>query len=492
MAITPRGTGSGNTAASFSATSVAGTKPSGLTTYDYMVASVVCRKADTTDPTGPTGWTKRSSLALGTSGNLSVWDKRADSTDVAASTFTWNWTGGGTGAVGIEAYRGVDLTTPRDATPVMGTATTGATATAPTMTTVTDGAMVLRIYGEEAGSGSGSFSQPTGYTEEYDVTSAAGSSTSATAMSDALQATAGATGTAASTVGGVGTNSVGFTMALRPAALWPEGTFSPTDNAASTSYVGNAPSGIVADEILIAHVFVRFATSGFSMTSRPSGWNIIDEWGSATTGGVSCLYWKLATASEPSTYTWVGNQSNASIVTVGRIANASTTAPIHGTVQRFTESTTGNSHSMPAVTTSVTNTLYFGVFTVDSSFVGVSSWGTLTAGWVLTTGTGQTTRGSLGGFESIPATGSTGTRTITTTDVFQGISQAFAIAPNSVNAFTPTATDTESTTDAYTSTIYRINRQAPDAILSLQGLTGTVSEIQDDPDSSDSNWLDRL
>jgi len=33
-------------------------------------------------------------------------------------------------------------------------------------------------------------------------------------------------------------------------------------------------------------------------------------------------------------------------------------------------------------------------------------------------------------------------------------------------------------------------RQAPDAILELSNLSGTVSEIQDDPDDPDSNWLD--
>ena len=33
-------------------------------------------------------------------------------------------------------------------------------------------------------------------------------------------------------------------------------------------------------------------------------------------------------------------------------------------------------------------------------------------------------------------------------------------------------------------------RQAPDEILELSNLSGTVSEIQDDPDDPDSNWLD--
>lgn len=35
-------------------------------------------------------------------------------------------------------------------------------------------------------------------------------------------------------------------------------------------------------------------------------------------------------------------------------------------------------------------------------------------------------------------------------------------------------------------------RQSPDAILELTNLTGTVSEIQDDPDSPDGNWLDAV
>ena len=37
-----------------------------------------------------------------------------------------------------------------------------------------------------------------------------------------------------------------------------------------------------------------------------------------------------------------------------------------------------------------------------------------------------------------------------------------------------------------------IERKSPDAILELVNLTGTVSEIQDDPDSPDANWLDAV
>jgi len=40
--------------------------------------------------------------------------------------------------------------------------------------------------------------------------------------------------------------------------------------------------------------------------------------------------------------------------------------------------------------------------------------------------------------------------------------------------------------------IMATERQSPDAILELVNLTGTVSEIQDDPDSPDANWLDAV
>lgn len=58
--------------------------------------------------------------------------------------------------------------------------------------------------------------------------------------------------------------------------------------------------------------------------------------------------------------------------------------------------------------------------------------------------------------------------------------------------YNQTYNNTVGTADAYTKTLYRTGtRQSPDAILSLQGLTGVVADVQDDPDSSDSNWLDR-
>lgn len=498
MAISLRSTSTGTTAASSSATTVAVNKPSGLAVNDVMVAGVTMfysSLASSAAPTGPSGWTAIGNIGLGGRGNLSAWYRVADSADVAASTFTWTFPSGqnGTAASGISTWKGVNTTSPIDAS-AAGTDSTSTTATSAAATTVTANARVLRLFGLDVTTGTPSFTTAAGNTEEYEVASGAPSSNSAVALDHVAQVAVGDTGTATSTVGGTQINSSGYTVVLRPAVIYVEGGFTTTDNAASLNYVGNAPSGIVAGELLIAHVFVRYVGTAFSMTTRPTGWNIIDEWSSNTTGGVSCLYWKEATGSEPSSYTWIGNQSQASIVSIGRLPGASTTNPINVAAQRFTESTTSNSHAMPSVSPTVANTMYVGVFTVNSSFVGVSNWGTLTAGWVLTTGTGQNTRGSLGGFESIPATGATGTRTVTTSDVFQGISQAMSIAPaGTPTPWTQTDTDAAGISDSASTAIYRFGtRQSPDAILSLQGLTGTVSEIQDDPDSSDANWLDYI
>lgn len=428
MAIALRGTGSGNTGANFNALSVASTNASGLQIGDFMVASVVCRKADATDPTGPTGWTKRSSLAMGAAGNLSIWDKQADSSDVAASTYTWNWSAAGTGAVGLAAYSGVNLATPRDATPVMGTSSTSATATAPTMTTVTDGAMVLRIYGEEAGSGSGSFSQPTGYTEEYDSTSAAGSSTSATALSDGIQGSAGATGTADSTVGGVGTNSVGFTMALRPADVTPlVRTASVRGNAAAGSITGDIPTGVVADELMVAYLFWRDAT--ITINSVPAGWQYVR--GPDTAGVVNtatAVYYKIATSSDTagSTYVWGLTGSILNSAGIARISGHDAASPLDTTAYTG-EGSNVTDHPFPQVTTNGANRLLLRCAATGAGTA--TTTGTVPAPLMEIWDLGATSRWTFGGFDEQAASGASTTPNVTTNSTMRLSLTTVAITP---------------------------------------------------------------
>jgi hypothetical protein len=37
--------------------------------------------------------------------------------------------------------------------------------------------------------------------------------------------------------------------------------------------------------------------------------------------------------------------------------------------------------------------------------------------------------------------------------------------------------------------LYQVGRNAPDAIIALDGYDGVLANVQDDPDSPDANWL---
>ncbi len=115
---------------------------------------------------------------------------------IAASepaSYTWSW-GVGSGVGNITAFSGVDTSTPIDVAALAGTAaTSGTTLTAPTRTTVTNNAWLVCSYAVREVA---NFSQPTGMTEQYDISG----TFEAMSLDTQLIAAAGATGTRDSTV----------------------------------------------------------------------------------------------------------------------------------------------------------------------------------------------------------------------------------------------------------------------------------------------------
>lgn len=494
MAIGLRTTSTGTTGGSGSATTVAANKPSNLALGDVMVAGVTTlysSLASTAAPTGPTGWTAIGNIALGGRGNFSAWYRVADSTDVAASTFTWTFPGGqnGTAATGISAWTGVSLSNPIDAS-AAGSDSTSTTATAPAATTVTANTQVLRLFGDEASTGSLSFTTATGNTEEYEASSGAASFNSAVALDDVAQVAIGDTGAATSTVTGTQLDTTGYTVVLRPAGGSPVvKTASSRDNAASTSMTGDIPSGVVTGDLMLAWLFWRSSTA--TITATPSaGWNFVRGPDTAGANTATAVYWKIADGSDTpgSTYVWTISASLTNAVGIARISGHNAAIPID-TTNHFGDTGTATSHSFPQVTTSGGNRLL--VWCSASGVGAATSTGSVASPLFEMWDIGGLNRWTYGAFSVQDSAGASSTPTLTTNESLRNSLTTIAIA-SSAN-YTQTATDTEATTDAYTSAIYRFGtRRAPDAILSLQGLTGTVSEIQDDPDSSDSNWLDYI
>lgn len=194
------------------------------------------------------------------------WATGADGTVSVADT------GDHTTAIKL-AYRGVDLTTPFDATPVTGTKTTASTSSSyPGITTASANALVIfsSALDLDAASTTTTSAQANGnitsLTERHDQTVASGLG-GGIVLTDGFKAAAGATGNMTATV--TSTQQVYITLALRPApivstgdmdatetgsdtfagsgSVFIEGAFSATETSADT-FAGAGP-GAVADGV---------------------------------------------------------------------------------------------------------------------------------------------------------------------------------------------------------------------------------------------------
>jgi len=123
-----------------------------------------------------------------------------------------------------------------------------------------------------------------------------------------------------------------------------------------TSAQINKPTGTAQDDFMIALLVSTIAsdTDGSTMSSAPSGWtNEYDYIQSATSGQHVYIYWKVAGASEPSSYTWTWTSSCGWVAQITTFRGVDTTSPIHveGTVNQESSS----SPMSPSITTTVDN-----------------------------------------------------------------------------------------------------------------------------------------
>jgi hypothetical protein len=204
--------------------------------------------------------------------------------------------------------------------------------------------------------------------------------------------------------------------------------FTEAKASAATNLSVNKPGGTVAGDLLIATLVTDGNKSG-SM-SPPAGWTMIDlaEQGGNVTFGV---WWKLAGASEPASYTWSWGGGGEKV---------------YGTIMRFTghdpadpidvTATAGGSSSAPpspAVTTTVADTmiLRLGGFDDDDITVDAPGLAGHTAITMDKSSQGNGTSSSGAGYVMQPATGDSGTSAfaLTNTEEYRTVTIAIAPAP---------------------------------------------------------------
>jgi len=247
------------------------TTPSGVVAGDVMIANIA---SSTTGAavTAPAGWTLIRSAASTNGGNgirhASYY--RVVTSAAEPASYVWNVGAVRSNSGSITAWRGVDTTTPIDASAQQLLGSNGATETAPTVTTTQANGVVLRAYAHRGPSNNPpamTLTTPTSNT----LRAGARSYTSAHGQYSRAQAAAGASGTATSTCASSCTQWVAFTIALKAkntlaANYWVKAV----DLDAAGNYREGAASSSVA-----AYAFntAPTAPTGLTGTAAASGSN---------------------------------------------------------------------------------------------------------------------------------------------------------------------------------------------------------------------------
>ena len=196
-------TETGNSAA---VTAVTIDKPSGAQAGDVLVAQITADAAPNVSA-APAGWTAVASRQA-SGARLFVYSHVVGASD--AGPYTWTLSTGVKWNAGIAAYRGVNTTTPWDATAVTAASGTAATTLAvPAVTTQTAGALL--VGGVAVNSGSSGVTAPSGWTEALEATGV-----QVTEVAHKVQATAGSSGGGTWTLSGA-YFAAGWMGALKPA-----------------------------------------------------------------------------------------------------------------------------------------------------------------------------------------------------------------------------------------------------------------------------------
>ena len=195
-----------------------------------------------------------------------------------------------------------------------------------------------------------------------------------------------------------------------------------SNNASTTSIVLNRPSGTLAGDVMLASLDVR----GTSTVTAPAGWTLVRT-DTFTSSLRMHVYWRLATGSDPATWTWTFSGSRLAVGVIHAYSGVNTTTPIDasGGQAAASSSTTATA---PSITTTVANTMLVSFFANMSN----STW-TPPAGFVeradlIGTSSSQTT--SMMSADVLrPAVGATGTAVATATMSSGNAAQLIALRP---------------------------------------------------------------
>lgn len=162
-------------------------------------------------------------------------------------------------------------------------------------------------------------------------------------------------------------------ITFRAAATTPAGSTSPapvfraTASATAASGVFSLtiakPAGTVQDDVMVAAIGISANTP---VITAPDGWVQVRQLNNtATTANALAVYYKIATAYEPLSYTWTFSASGGSAGGIQTFYNVDTANPVDAEAGQTTASSLN--HSTPSITTTVPNTMLVTAYTFASS-----------------------------------------------------------------------------------------------------------------------------
>lgn len=325
--------------------------PVGVAANDLLLAAVAVAP-NTAVITPPAGWTlvRRTDNAAANANSLAVYRKFAGAAEPTSYIFNVSgataWTGG------MQAFSGVDTTTPIDLE--NGVTTASALAhTAPSITTTVANAMVVTHHSLAS---SGTWTPPPAgggmpvFVESLDVASLAVPNAGGVSMESAraVRAAAGATGTKAATASANADVGNAHILALRP----------------SVQSISIArPPAAVQNDIMIAAIGFSPHTAAIT---PPAGWTLIRRTDNAAVNANSlAVYRKVHAATEPASYAWTFSATVSVVGGIQAFSGVDISNPID--VENGQTTPSGTTHATPSVNTTVANTMLVTSHTFSSS-----------------------------------------------------------------------------------------------------------------------------
>jgi hypothetical protein len=146
-----------------------------------------------------------------------------------------------------------------------------------------------------------------------------------------------------------------------------------SDHSNSQSHSMTRPSPVMAGDILIAGISLGYTGSTNANLTPPAGWTFIRRVDQTEAMGLY-FFWKLATASEPATYTWMSDQSVHGPSFMVAYYNVHPTSPVvidQGADRDVSQKT----YVAPSITPGIGNTVVLVTFTGHSDS-GTGTWST--------------------------------------------------------------------------------------------------------------------